>query len=1242
MKILAIHINNLASLEGETIIDFRTEPLSSAGIFAITGPTGAGKSTILDALCLALYAHTPRYEKSSDPNQSIQDIAGNQVTQSDPRSILRDGAGEGFAKVDFIGVDGDHYQSAWNVKRARSKAGGKLQAYVMSLKNITSNTDAQGTNREILIAIIRVVGLSFDQFTRAVLLAQGDFTAFLKAGNNDKADLLEKLTGTEIYSEISKRIFEHHRREKEELNVFQIQKQSINIISDEQLSILNNRIKELLTIQQDQKRNEETLAKELTWREQLNTLSQQLNQSKENYNLSAAAKEEAKPREIKLILLDQVQPARIWIQGLKTDGQLLNEKKERLKTLDSKIITLQGEKIAHDEIVKSLQLNLESKSKQRDDAVPLLDTAKKLDVKLSDSAAQLLIADNELKQAKEILEEHRKLLEQKNQKAEELKTSIKTLTAFVEKNQTRRPLADNHKLILLKLADAQKFQNAGKQANDSLQSINNSIVASTQEVTQKESALNELQASVKSLSEIYQQKANELKAIDISALKKSKTEADTQVIELGQAIADWKTLYEATQVIDSSKTTLAKNEKELGLLQKQFTKSEKELKTANVQKEAAYRSLEIAKIAATENVLALRGQLTEKNPCPVCGSLEHPYVVHDSQLNHILIKLEEDFKNQELRHNDILTQHSTLKEKIKQLEKDNAKLTKELILKENEITEHRENWTRFRRHADAENRPANEVGEWLKQQRNEQQVAQVKLNGQYSAWEKQQQDTEEQKKLHDQAIQQFQDADNSLKDIRRSLQSLQEKGKQAKGEYETSIKNLDEIKETIGQYFTDANWFEQWRTDAAAFTQAIDKFVSEWKTNTESLEKAKNEQGISAATIKGLEDQQLHLLVETSKKEQARLALDQQRVKLLGERNALFGGQAVELVEQNLKVAIDKASQDLEKQKLALDSLLTNITRFGTQKDEIKEELDRLNILIADHNANLTKWLTDHNSKHASALQLADLENLLAVTSDWIDTERKAIQQISNVFLQEQTMLQEHTAALQRHQEQKWPERDIEAVSNLLAEAKTAFQVSIKENTEIGLQLKQDSENRTRAGTLLQQIETKEEVVENWAKLNQVIGSADGKKFRQVAQEYTLDILLEYTNIQLQMLSMRYVLQRIPQSLGMQVIDQDMGNEIRTVNSLSGGESFLVSLALALGLASLSSTRMQVESLFIDEGFGSLDPNTLNMAMDALERLHNQGRKVGVISHVQEMTERIPVQIKVSKQNGGRSLVEVS
>ena len=164
---------------------------------------------------------------------------------------------------------------------------------------------------------------------------------------------------------------------------------------------------------------------------------------------------------------------------------------------------------------------------------------------------------------------------------------------------------------------------------------------------------------------------------------------------------------------------------------------------------------------------------------------------------------------------------------------------------------------------------------------------------------------------------------------------------------------------------------------------------------------------------------------------------------------------------------------------------------------------------------------------------------------------------------------------------------------------------------------------------------------ERWAKLNELAGSADGAKFRRIAQGYTLDILLNYANVQLRELTRRYRLERVPETLALQVIDRDMCDEVRTVHSLSGGESFLVSLALALGLSSLSSNRMRVESLFIDEGFGSLDAETLRVAMDALESLRTQGRKIGVISHVQEMTERIPVCVQVSRVGNGKSVVRI-
>src|SRR5690606_3801629 len=217
MKILAIRIKNLASLEGTTEIDFTQEPLCSAGIFAITGPTGAGKSTILDALCLALYAKTPRYAQAREIGIEITDVQGSTINQSDVRAILRDGTADGYAEVDFVGVDGQHYRATWSVRRARNKAAGSLQQANIALKNLTTGSDIGGKKTELLPEITRLVGLNYEQFIRSVLLAQGDFTAFLKADKDQKASLLEKLTGTYIYSELSKKVFERYREEEQGL-----------------------------------------------------------------------------------------------------------------------------------------------------------------------------------------------------------------------------------------------------------------------------------------------------------------------------------------------------------------------------------------------------------------------------------------------------------------------------------------------------------------------------------------------------------------------------------------------------------------------------------------------------------------------------------------------------------------------------------------------------------------------------------------------------------------------------------------------------------------------------------------------------------------------------------------------------------------------------------------------------------------------------------------------------------------
>ena len=242
MRVLAIRGRNLASLEGEFSIDFTEEPLASAGIFAISGPTGAGKSTLLDAMCLALFSRTPRTELARENNVRLRDVQEDVLPQSDPRFLLRRGTASGYAEVDFVALNGCRYRARWSVSRAREKESGRLQAARLTLYNIDAGKEEPGTNKDLQARIIELIGLTFDQFTRSVLLAQNDFSTFLKAEQGEKASLLEKLTGTEQYSEISRRIFAKNTEAKEAYEQLYARVQGIELLSEEEVEASQTRL----------------------------------------------------------------------------------------------------------------------------------------------------------------------------------------------------------------------------------------------------------------------------------------------------------------------------------------------------------------------------------------------------------------------------------------------------------------------------------------------------------------------------------------------------------------------------------------------------------------------------------------------------------------------------------------------------------------------------------------------------------------------------------------------------------------------------------------------------------------------------------------------------------------------------------------------------------------------------------------------------------------------------------------
>ncbi|WP_163787576.1 AAA family ATPase, partial [Myxococcus vastator] len=218
MKVLAIRGSNLTSFAGDFALELDQPPLDRLGLFAITGATGAGKSTLLDALCLALFDRTPRLGgRGGAPVGRADEDEDARLSAYDVRGMLRRGAGEGYAEVDFLGKDGRRYRARWSVWRARNRAEGRFRPQEMQLMDVATGQLSGRTKGEVLAAIQERLGLSFDQFRRSALLAQGEFAAFLKADASERAELLERMTGTEVYSRLSMAAHEKNKAEQESL-----------------------------------------------------------------------------------------------------------------------------------------------------------------------------------------------------------------------------------------------------------------------------------------------------------------------------------------------------------------------------------------------------------------------------------------------------------------------------------------------------------------------------------------------------------------------------------------------------------------------------------------------------------------------------------------------------------------------------------------------------------------------------------------------------------------------------------------------------------------------------------------------------------------------------------------------------------------------------------------------------------------------------------------------------------------
>ena len=953
MKILAIRLKNLTSIEGMVEVDFTAEPLHSAGIFAISGPTGAGKSTLLDALCLALYDKAPRFATSVE-SVNLADVGDNQINQSDVRNLLRRGTSDGYAEVDFLGIDGRRYRSRWSVRRTRNKISGSLQPQTLEVKELDTEKEFQGTKKELLIQLVELVGLTYEQFTRTVLLAQNDFATFLKSKGAAKAELLEKLTGTGVYSRISQEVYARNKAAQEEVTLIQNRMNVIELMPEEELLAL-------------QKEKELLAEKRVTGIKLLAEQNEQLN----------------------------------VVRSLKMQEDLWKKKQQEEQEEQARLKVLQGALVSQEEGLVHFKAQWEA-------IQPDLKKARQLDV-------QIQSQQDSYTQSKQMLQSANKQVSEQEQKmrmaTEQLQVSYSSLNRLL-----------NHVGI-----------------EEALQ------LEQVEEILRQEA--DKLTAGINTNEE----RLLRLNSFGYPLLTEEQ-------MKLQKELTRQQNIRQLTETQTKTKAEIERLEKETTDCLKQLTEQETALKVTQ-------RLYENARMAVGKDVKALRQQLQEGEACPVCGSTAHPYHQEQEVVDTLFRSIEQEYNAavancQQINNRSIVLQRD---------------------------------WTH-----------------------------QKMVDGQ----------------------------------IGEQLAALYKAGIDA-GNEEQIQHRLTELAERILEY---RNLYAEW--------QRSDEEIKKMRAHCEALRENVSLCRLAMQKVSSAKEQLL-LLQNTASAEQKRFEVIEKALNVLRqERSQLLKGKSADEAE----AVVAKREKELN---LALEKARKEVEAVHNRLSGLQGEMKQITLAIGE--------LQEQYKKIESPEQLPEI--IKKQQEENLNTER--------------------------------------ALSTMEA------------------RLLQQAKNKLTVEQIAKELAEKQTIAERWAKLNKLIGSADGAKFKVIAQSYTLNLLLLHANKHLSYLSKRYKLQQVPDTLALQVIDCDMCDEIRTVYSLSGGESFLISLALALGLSSLSSNNLKVESLFIDEGFGSLDAESLRTAMEALEQLQMQGRKIGVISHVQEMSERISVQVQVHKKVNGKSVLTV-
>lgn len=1069
MKILKLKFKNLNSLYGEWSIDFTDPAYAQNGIFALTGPTGAGKTTILDAICLALYGSTARLDKIT---KSTNDIMSRQTAESS-------------AEVEFSSQAG-RFLCRWSQRRSRGKVDGALQETQQEIAELATDGTYKilATKKKEFDALVEEkTGMDFDRFLRSMLLAQGKFDNFLKADAKTKSAVLEKITGTSIYSEISQRVYVRSTNEENKLCLLNAETQGILLLNKQECADIATQIKQTRQEEAQLQQQLKQVESEIQWHRHIAQLKVNVEQAEQNIlNLNENIKQ-FEPKRTQLALALKAQSLEASYSSVKTLRDEQNRAYEQQRTLQTQLPVLQQNLEQKTNLRETQAQHIETLKKEWDAQQAVWKEVRALDVQIN--GQQNLVATSKTR------------VDEVKTKQQSVKVKQQQLQQQIERYQQG-------------LQHSEQYLQAHQQ--DQLLIENIAAWRHTFEQIQKEIA-------------IWKQEVDTYKKRELSlqTLQDSLAKAEQEKVRLSQTLAQLQTKQ------DEQKRALN------DVLQNQTAEYYQcELDHAREKK---------ALIQNIHSVAAIRDTLEDNKPCPVCGSTHHPYREG--------IPAADKFDKEIEALSQRLRQIKLLEEQLGALSDQTKGVQSELAIKENTIAH---------------------------------QQAQMQLVQQELADYKAQLHTEK----------------SELKEKRAAL--LDEL--QAFQVNEFSTATFDTLKQRA----------EQWQMH----TKNVQETQVHIKPLTEKMAALLAEQHILSNTV-------AEVVQQTD---------EQQKVleSLLETRQRLFGTQDVNQVEATFKSRLSAAEQVYKEAEQAQQQAKTSLDNAQVRLTQVGEGLAQRQI-----------DLNNAQNTFEQGLQAQNFADELAFIQASLSREQCQHLQMQAQVLDEQqaklkTLLQERTERLMAEERKQLSSKPLIELEELYQQLMPKLRAYTEQAATLEERLRQDESNKARFADKQEAIHQQEKEVLRWKNLRSLIGSADGSVYRTFAQGLTFELMINYANEQLRAMSDRYLLLHDRENvLSLNVLDAYQAGEVRSVRNLSGGESFMVSLALALGLSKMSSQKIRVDSLFLDEGFGTLDEEALESALDTLSALHEENKLIGVISHVPALKNRISTQIQVQPKHDGRS-----